>query len=199
MGVPVKILSTLTLVLVLSSVVSSTTIESRFKSWASLYRWQVTQATIAGICHRLGCRAAYAAAIDSLGGGSKTVAEITLLTNAFLIDCTGSDPRERALVLVEDGTIRELRTGRSPRTRGHDAEIALAGPHGAGARDKDRGHEPDGEPHLRHPHQRRARRDRRLCLISTNAWQYGHDRYGNTLNPRPSLQYCRVLPSAYEH
>src|SRR5215216_714756 len=94
--------------------------------WAA-YRWWVTQATIAGICHRLGCRVAYAAAIDSLGGGSKTVAETTLLTNAFLIDCTGSDPRERASVLVEDGTIRELRTGRSPRTRGHDAEIDCSG------------------------------------------------------------------------
>lgn len=55
------------------------------------------------------------------------MAETTLLTNAFLIDCTGSDPRERASVLVEDGTIRELRTGRSPRTRGHDAEIDCSG------------------------------------------------------------------------
>ena len=55
------------------------------------------------------------------------MAETTLLTNAFLIDCTGSDPRERASVLVEDDTIRELRTGRSPRTRGHDAEIDCSG------------------------------------------------------------------------
>jgi hypothetical protein len=39
MGVPpVKILSTLTLVLVLSSVLPSTTIESRFKSWGSASR-----------------------------------------------------------------------------------------------------------------------------------------------------------------
>ena len=27
-----------------------------------------------------------------------------------------------------------------------------------------------------------------LCLVRTNAWQYGHARYGNNLNPRPSLQ-----------
>src|SRR5215212_4459103 len=55
------------------------------------------------------------------------MAETTLLTNAFLIDCTGADPRERASVLVEDGVIRELRTGRSHRTRGHGAEIDCSG------------------------------------------------------------------------
>jgi hypothetical protein len=28
-----------------------------------------------------------------------------------------------------------------------------------------------------------------LCLVRTNAWQYGHAEYGNTLNTRlPSLQ-----------
>lgn len=27
-----------------------------------------------------------------------------------------------------------------------------------------------------------------LCLVRTNAWQYEYARYGNTLNPRPSLQ-----------
>ncbi len=55
------------------------------------------------------------------------MAETALLTNAFLIDCTGADPRERASVLVEDGVIRELRTGRSHRTRGHGAEIDCSG------------------------------------------------------------------------
>ncbi len=53
--------------------------------------------------------------------------ETTLLSNAFLIDCTGADPRERATVLVEDGVIREVRTGGSPRTRGHDTELDCSG------------------------------------------------------------------------
>src|SRR5215210_1787567 len=53
----------------------------------------------------------------------RAVIESTLLSNAFLIDCTGADPLERASVLVEDGVIREVRTGGSPRTRGHDVEI----------------------------------------------------------------------------
>lgn len=53
--------------------------------------------------------------------------ESTLLSKAYLIDCTGSDPRERASVLVEDGMIREVRTGSSPRTRGHEAEIDCSG------------------------------------------------------------------------
>jgi imidazolonepropionase-like amidohydrolase len=53
------------------------------------------------------------------------MAETTHLTNAFLVDCTGADPRERASVLAEDGVIRELRTGRSQRT--HRAEIDCSG------------------------------------------------------------------------
>jgi imidazolonepropionase-like amidohydrolase len=55
------------------------------------------------------------------------VTQTTLLSNAFLIDCTGSDPRERASVLVEDGVIGEVRTGSSPRTRGHETEIDCSG------------------------------------------------------------------------
>jgi imidazolonepropionase-like amidohydrolase len=55
------------------------------------------------------------------------VAETTLLTNAFLIDCTGSDPQERASVLVEDGTIREVRTRRTSHRRWHDAEVDCSG------------------------------------------------------------------------
>ncbi len=53
--------------------------------------------------------------------------ETTLLSNAVLIDCTGADPLERASVLVEDGVIREVLTGGSPRTRGHDVEIDCSG------------------------------------------------------------------------
>ena len=55
------------------------------------------------------------------------MAETTLLTNAFLIDCTGSGPQERASVLVEDGTIREVRTRRTSHTRWHDAEVDCSG------------------------------------------------------------------------
>jgi imidazolonepropionase-like amidohydrolase len=55
------------------------------------------------------------------------VTETTLLRDALLIDCTGADPRERADVLVEDGVIREVRSGNSPGTRGHDVEIDCAG------------------------------------------------------------------------
>ena len=55
------------------------------------------------------------------------MAETTLLSNAFLIDCTESDPQEQVSVLVEDGKIREVRAGRSPRTRGHDVEIDCSG------------------------------------------------------------------------
>ena len=53
--------------------------------------------------------------------------ETTLLRDAFLIDCTGADPRERASVLVEDGVIRDVRSGSSPGTRGHDREIDCSG------------------------------------------------------------------------
>jgi imidazolonepropionase-like amidohydrolase len=53
--------------------------------------------------------------------------ETTLLRGALLIDCTGADPRERASVLVEDGVIREIRSGDSPGTGGHDVEIDCSG------------------------------------------------------------------------
>jgi imidazolonepropionase-like amidohydrolase len=53
--------------------------------------------------------------------------ETTLLRDALLVDCTGADPRERASVLVEDGVITEVRSGVSPRTRGHDVEIDCSG------------------------------------------------------------------------
>ncbi|CAN5173135.1 amidohydrolase family protein [soil metagenome] len=55
------------------------------------------------------------------------MARTTLLTNVFLIDCTGADPQERASVLVEGGRIREVRTGGSPPPRGNDTEIDCSG------------------------------------------------------------------------
>lgn len=55
------------------------------------------------------------------------MARTTLLTNAFLVDCTGADPLEGASVLVEDGRIVEVRTGGSPHARGHDGEIDCSG------------------------------------------------------------------------
>jgi imidazolonepropionase-like amidohydrolase len=51
----------------------------------------------------------------------------TLLTNAFLIDCAGSEPRERASVLVEGDRISEVRFGDSGPTGGHDAVLDCAG------------------------------------------------------------------------
>jgi len=36
---------------------------------------------------------------------------VTVLTNAFLIDCTGADPVEGATVVVEDDRIKEVRAG----------------------------------------------------------------------------------------
>jgi imidazolonepropionase-like amidohydrolase len=55
------------------------------------------------------------------------VAESTLLTNAFLIDCTGRDPHERASVVVEGERIREVRLGRTSPTGAHDTVIDCAG------------------------------------------------------------------------
>jgi imidazolonepropionase-like amidohydrolase len=55
------------------------------------------------------------------------VAKTTLLTNAFLVDCTGADPLERASVLVEDARIVEVQTGGSLHARAHDGEIDCSG------------------------------------------------------------------------
>ncbi len=51
----------------------------------------------------------------------------TLLTNAFLVDCAGNEPRERASVVVEGDRISEVRFGESPPTGGHDAILDCAG------------------------------------------------------------------------
>jgi len=51
----------------------------------------------------------------------------TLLTNAFLIDCAGNEPRERASVVVEGDRISEVRFGNSGPTGGHDAILDCAG------------------------------------------------------------------------
>jgi imidazolonepropionase-like amidohydrolase len=55
------------------------------------------------------------------------VARTTLLTNAFLVDCAGSEPRERASVVVEGERISEVRFGEPPPTGGHDAILDCAG------------------------------------------------------------------------
>jgi imidazolonepropionase-like amidohydrolase len=55
------------------------------------------------------------------------VAETTLLTDAFLIDCTGSEPHERASVVVEGERIREVRLGGTRPTGAHDAVVNCAG------------------------------------------------------------------------
>jgi imidazolonepropionase-like amidohydrolase len=55
------------------------------------------------------------------------VAETTLLTNAFLIDCAGNEPRERASVVVEGERISEVRFGVPPQTGGHEAVLDCAG------------------------------------------------------------------------
>jgi imidazolonepropionase-like amidohydrolase len=55
------------------------------------------------------------------------VAETTLLANAFLIDCTGSEPHERASILVEGERIREVRLGGVAPTGAHDTVIDCAG------------------------------------------------------------------------
>ena len=51
----------------------------------------------------------------------------TLLTNAFLIDCAGNEPRERASVVVEGERIREVRLGGSGPTGGHEAIVDCSG------------------------------------------------------------------------
>jgi imidazolonepropionase-like amidohydrolase len=55
------------------------------------------------------------------------VAETTLLANAFLIDCTGSEPHERASILVEGERIREVRLGGTSPTGTHVTVIDCAG------------------------------------------------------------------------
>jgi imidazolonepropionase-like amidohydrolase len=51
----------------------------------------------------------------------------TLLTNAFLLDCTGNEPRDRASVVVEGGRIGEVRFGEPGPTVGYDRVIDCAG------------------------------------------------------------------------
>ena len=51
----------------------------------------------------------------------------TLLTNAFLIDCAGNEPRERASVVVEEERIREVRLAGSGPTGGHEAIVDCSG------------------------------------------------------------------------
>jgi imidazolonepropionase-like amidohydrolase len=56
------------------------------------------------------------------------MAETTLLTNAFLVDCTGSEPHERASIVVEGEWIREVRLGGTgPTGSTHDTVIDCAG------------------------------------------------------------------------
>jgi imidazolonepropionase-like amidohydrolase len=55
------------------------------------------------------------------------VSGTTLLTNAFLVDCTGNEPRERASVVVEEGRIKEVRFGETGPTGGHETVIDCAG------------------------------------------------------------------------
>jgi imidazolonepropionase-like amidohydrolase len=55
------------------------------------------------------------------------VAGSTLLTNAFLIDCAGNEPRERASVVVEGERIREVRLAGSGPTGGHEAIVDCSG------------------------------------------------------------------------
>ncbi len=51
----------------------------------------------------------------------------TLLTNAFLVDCTGNEPRERASVVVDGERISAVRSGGPPPTGGYDRVIDCAG------------------------------------------------------------------------
>jgi imidazolonepropionase-like amidohydrolase len=55
------------------------------------------------------------------------MAGTTLLTNAFLVDCTGADPREEAAVVVEGERIREVHLGGTGSTVGYDTVIDCAG------------------------------------------------------------------------
>jgi imidazolonepropionase-like amidohydrolase len=51
----------------------------------------------------------------------------TLLTNTFLLDCTGDEPRERASVVVEGERISEVRSGGLPPACGYYRVIDCAG------------------------------------------------------------------------
>ena len=51
----------------------------------------------------------------------------TLLTNAFLVDCTGSEPSERASVVVEGERVSAVRSGGPPSKGGYDRVIDCAG------------------------------------------------------------------------
>jgi imidazolonepropionase-like amidohydrolase len=55
------------------------------------------------------------------------VAETTLLTNAFLIDCTGADPYERASVVVEGERIMQVLQGGARPTGTYDVAVDCAG------------------------------------------------------------------------
>ena len=59
--------------------------------------------------------------------GERRVAGSTLLTNAFLIDCAGNEPRERASVVVEEERIREVRLAGSGPTGGHEVIVDCSG------------------------------------------------------------------------
>src|SRR3954454_10881408 len=50
-----------------------------------------------------------------------------LLTNAFLVDCVRNEPHERASVVVEGNTIKEIRSGDSGPTAGHDSIVDCSG------------------------------------------------------------------------
>ena len=43
-----------------------------------------------------------------------------LFKNAVLLDCTGAEPREKAWVLVENGLIKAVGTGRAPASKNAD-------------------------------------------------------------------------------
>jgi imidazolonepropionase-like amidohydrolase len=50
-----------------------------------------------------------------------------LLTNAFLVDCVRNEPHERASVVVEGDTIKEIRFGDSDPMAGHDSIVDCSG------------------------------------------------------------------------
>jgi imidazolonepropionase-like amidohydrolase len=62
-----------------------------------------------------------------LYGKGREVAETLHLTNALLVDCAGSEPLERASVVVEGGRISEVRSGNSLPTAAYDAIFDCAG------------------------------------------------------------------------
>ncbi len=51
----------------------------------------------------------------------------TLFANAFLVDCAGAEPVERASVIVEGGRIRSVRRGGTGSAGGYDAVFDCAG------------------------------------------------------------------------